>query len=356
MNGISMILACVCVFVLPYISAMDDAGTSQAAASVSTDLPSAAPQAKVSRQDAASRVVLPAHVTSPALSRELVPAQHHHSGSVRLSVTLPDMSKVEHGQDDGAGEGTVGVEQRTGKRASVKIQPIEMNEVSTHTQAVAPAVTTDVPHQPDEVVIQVDVPDLAHASLEELTSIAGELVQQARLAVFGTHDENPAYMEGLKMQVLEAFVEYIRSGSPSDSSSTSSSESDKIKHSSLPQDDQIMSLRNSIFQRASSKYLVKTPPARQYEPSASTHRPVKIDKETRKQLKRWFLRELEIYELRMKEQTRQLQDRVSEKERESIEEQRKTKYAILATITTTVCGIASTAAAYFLTHASQASE
>lgn len=325
MNRISLTLAIFCTCILPCINAMEQPDTYQA--------------------------VTPRPVASPTIQDETRHAGHLSSGSIRLSVTLSDLQSLT--QQDRSEESGSKTERRKSARSSIRIQPIEAQTVS---QDITSTTTTEQSQIPDEVVIQIEVPDLTHASIEELTPIVDELIRQAGLATFDTSEENPFYMQELRTHILHAFLDYIHSNGQSDSRSSSSSESEKDKQAASPQEDRIMTLRNSVFQQVSSKYLFKTPQRRQDEASTSRQGRIKIDKETRKQLKQWFLRELELHDLRMKEQERQLQDKVSEEERKTIAEQKKTKYAILATITTTICGITSTIITYFLTHANQTSD
>lgn len=327
MNRISITLAIFCTFIWPCINAMEQPST--------------------------SRAVAPKPVASPLIPDGTKATGHQHSGSVRLSVTLSDLQSLS--QQDRPEEGDSKTERRKSARSSIRIQPVEMQGIPPIAHDSTSTTTTEKRQAPDEVVIQIEVPDLTHASIEELAPIVDDLIRQAGLATFDTSEETPFYMQELRTHILHAFLDYIQANGRSDSRSSSSSGSEKDKRATSPQEEQIMSLRNSVFQRASSKYLVHTPQRHPDEPSTSRHIQ-KIDKETRKQLKRWFLRELELHDLRMKEQERQLQDKVSEEERKAIAEHKKTKYAILATITTTVCGIASTAITYFLTHANEASE
>jgi len=328
MNRISLTLAIFCTCMWPCIDAMEQPSTSQA--------------------------VTPRPVASPTIRDDTNHVGHLSSGSVRLSVTLSDLQSLT--QQDRSEESGSKTERRKSARSSIRIQPIETQPVPAISQDMTSTTTTEQSQIPDEVVIQIEVPDLTHASIEELTPIVDELIRQAGLATFDTSEENPFYMQELRTHILHAFLDYIHSSGQSDSRSSSSSESEKDKRAASPQEDRIMSLRNSVFQRVSSKYLFKTQQRRQDEASTSRQGRARIDKATRKQLKQWFLRELELHDLRMKEQERQLQDKVSEEERKAIAEQKKTKYAILATITTTVCGIASTVITYFLTQANQASE
>lgn len=328
MNRILFILAFFCSCIWPCLDAMEQATASQA--------------------------VTPRTVASPVIREEKM-AGHRHSGSVRLSVTLSDLQAMAQDRPEEAGSKT---ERRKSARSSVRIQPIEMQTVQQAEPAAA-AAPSPAPAQTSsgDVVIQIEVPNLANASFEELATIVDDLIRQAGLATFGAAEENPFYMQELRTHIIHAFIEYIHSNGHSDSSSSSSSSSEKGSRTSSPHEDQIVALRNSVFQRVSSKCLVKTPPRSPDEAATSRPVPVKIDKETKKQLKQWFLHELELHDLRRKDQERQLQDRVSEEERKALAEQKKTKYAILATFTTTLCGIASTVVTYLITQAAnQASE
>jgi hypothetical protein len=328
MNRILFILAFFCSCIWPCLDAMEQATASQA--------------------------VTPKTAESPTIREELSGSSHRHSGSVRLSVTLSDLQAIaRQASPEDPGNRT---ERRKSARSSVRIQPVEMQAIGqTETVAAAPSPTTAT-EPPRDVVIQIDVPDLSKASFDELASIVDDLIRQAGVATFGADEENPFYMQELKTHILHAFLEYIHSNGKSDSSSSSSSSSEKGSRASSPHEDQIIALRNSVFQRVNSQRLVKIPQRSPDEASTSRQSPVRVDKETRKELKQWFLRELELHDLRRKEQERQLQDKVSEEERKIIAEQKKTKYAILATLTTTICGITSTVVTYFLTQAGQASE
>lgn len=304
-----------------------------------------------------SQAVAPIPATSPAIQdKTTVSRGHEHGDSVRLSVTLSDLPSLTQQENlDKHGSRT---ERRKSARSSIRIKPAAIQAIPPIAQDSTSTTTTEQQQIPDEVVIQIEVPDLTHASIEDLAPIVDDLIRQAGLATFNTSEENPFYMQDLRTHILHAFLDYIHSSNRSDSrssSSSSSSEPEKGKRTSS-QEDQISALRNSVFQRVSSKVFVKAPQRRPDEPSTSRQSPLGVDKETKKELKQWFLRELELHDLRMREQERQLQDRVSEEERKAREEQKKTQYAILATITTTVCGIVSTVITYFLTHANQASE
>ena len=223
---------------------------------------------------------------------------------------------------------------------------------------IEPAQTPDLPSA-KSVTFQIDMQDLAKASPERLNSVIDELIRQASLLTFASEDLNAFYVSDLKAELLESFREYIaKNQKPAkEDSETSSDNSDtpypisKTYNSSIlePKQEAVSRLRHAVFKRMSSQELMAS---RKKAPVAATSAsavPQESDLQVHKDLKEWFLRELELRELRMREHQRELQEKaVSDKEK-LVQANRKARYAIAATIVTTVCGIATAFVTYFTT-------
>lgn len=219
----------------------------------------------------------------------------------------------------------------------------------------------------NSVIIEIEMSDIKNATAAEIDQLVDDLIRQAGIATFDAHDEHAFYVRDLKTTLLQAFNEFIKKDLGHEGSSSSESESDssseKRQHDATHHEDQTSGnadesvdvLRTHLFRSFSSRHLKNRAAHESRHPAAASSSQATTTSE-HKELKKWFLRELELHDLKMREQESQMKEKVAASEKKLTEENRKKKYAILATLVTTACGIGTAVTTYFITHTlSQAS-
>ena len=214
--------------------------------------------------------------------------------------------------------------------------------------------TSSVPARPNSVTFQVDMQDLAHATPAQIEKLVDDLIRRAGLATFDAHDENAFYVQHLKATLLQSFTDYIKtSGQTSPDSSTSSISdtpppANKHRKHSLIKEEAVSKIRHDIFERLNTRHTVPQDVESQISEGEKS---VSANVIEHKDLKEWFLRELELHDLKIHEQEKELKEKADENKEKLEDSRRKTKYAIATTVATTLCGAITTLVTYFTTQA-----
>ena len=260
----------------------------------------------------------------------------------------------------------------TGKKPHHKHKASSVTDIASVTIQPAGSPSTAQPGSSlakgNSVTFEINMQDIANATPEEIDKLVDSLIRQASIAVFASHDENAFYVPDLKAALLQSLSEYIKTshGAKNPDSSSSSDSSLDEPHSisshrgtSLiePKQAVVARLRQGVFERLSSKKLI-LPSTREHPhvaAAAATGTGVETEATAHKELKEWFLRELELHDLKMREQERELKEKAAEDKEKLADARRKTKYAIAATVVSTVCGLATILVTYFTAHTTQGS-
>lgn len=160
----------------------------------------------------------------------------------------------------------------------------------------------------EEVVV---VPTEHIYTTEEITQYADELIRTAVLITFGTQPEDIYYVPHVKQSIGRHIA------SP-DSSSEDDEETEET--------------RRTIVQRF----------VRQKRRS--------LDGLDYSELRRWMLQELKSYNRATHKEIEKLQENAQAKEKELEDSKRKTRYALISTMVTTIGGIATAVTTFLLTY------
>lgn len=311
------------------------------------------------QESSTSKAVTPIknQTLSPHLEIEHKVTGHKDRRSLTLSISVPESSQGKQSTDADA---------TTSKKHDVSPSEGFTSESLPETEKATQKKHKGHQHKDrDSVIIEIEMPDLENPSDEALDKIVDKLIVQASIAAFGEHHKDAFYVAELKAALKQSFIEFIKMRSKSKSPSASSSVSDSSeepqpiskKHEDslvYPKQEAVERLRAIVFERISPKHL-KVSELKEKEtavPEAAPSATKSADSEgmSHKDLKEWFMRELELHDLKMREQEREMRDKAAKYQGKLDEAHRKTKYAVIATAVTTISGIAVTLATYFTTH------
>lgn len=295
-------------------------------------------------------------MTSPESTKRssLLEVSHHHDSSKRASFIINFNPLDEHVQSESAQKARHSTKGSISELTSITVEPAAPQALS---QPEKP------PRAGKALTFSVDMQDIRKAKIDDIGRIIDEIIRQTSIAVFATHDENAFYIPELRSALLQAFGEYLANEKTGDESETGSSSSSThsdphpissglhVHNSFDHQVEALTRIRHGILKRVNSRDL---PILRDTQEAA---KPTQTDVQAHNDLKEWFRLELELHELKMKEQQRQLQEQAAKDQTDLDNATRKTKWAIAATIVTAACGVITTLITYFTSSgARQASE